>query len=68
MNKPRKLIRTSIYKGVHRRENGKWRAAIRFNGKLKNLGTFEDETDTARAYNAAAIAIFGDFACPNRFA
>lgn len=60
--------KTSIYKGVHKRENGKWRAAIRLRGKLTNLGTFNDEIDAAKAYNKAASALFGDFACLNRFA
>lgn len=66
-NRRKIKIKTSKYKGVHKRENGKWRAAIRVNKKLINLGTFEYEIDAARAYNKAAISIFGDFACLNRF-
>ena len=42
----------SRYKG--RQYKGKWRAAIKINGKTKVLGTFDDEEDAARAFQAAA--------------
>lgn len=63
--KDSRLTLTSRYKGVHRRENGKWRAAIRVNRKLINLGTFSEELDAVRAYNAAAVIYFGEFARVN---
>lgn len=59
---------SSAYKGVHRRENGRWRAAIRVDGKLINIGTFNNELDAANAYNEYATKYFGEFACLNQFA
>lgn len=57
---------SSRYKGVAWVRNyGKWWAYINLNGKRKNLGYFDDEMDAARAYNAAAIQVFGEFARPN---
>lgn len=58
--------KTSKYKGVFRRESGRWRAAIRVNGKLINIGTFTDEMEAARAYNAMAVLYFGSFAWLNQ--
>jgi hypothetical protein len=50
---------TSQYKGVHwSARNKKWKSAIR----RKHLGTFTDEADAARAYDAAARELFGEFA------
>lgn len=45
----------SGYRGVHwNRDKCKWRAAIRYKSKVKNLGDFSNITDAARAYNKAA--------------
>jgi hypothetical protein len=53
----------SGFKGVYwDREFGKWRANIRFNGKLKHLGRFDDPIEAAKAYNDAALEYFGEFA------
>lgn len=55
----------SSYKGVvasHR----KWKAKIRVGATMLYLGTFENEVDAAAAYNAAAIAQFGEFARLNK--
>ncbi len=60
--KDKRTTLTSKYKGVHKRENGRWRAAIRVDWKLINLGTFLDELGAAKAYNAAAIKYYGSFA------
>lgn len=51
---------TSRFKGVHwARHAKKWSAHITVNGKGRNLGYFVDETDAAKAYDAAARAGHG---------
>lgn len=54
----------SGYKGVYR-ERSKCRARITINGEQRHLGTFADEKDAARAYDAASYAQFGEFAFLN---
>jgi hypothetical protein len=55
--------RSSRWLGVHKRtENNTWRAQIKLNGKYTSLGSFADEGDAAMAYNAAALAEYGEFA------
>lgn len=63
MNKP-SCRGQSRFKGVspHR---GKWRSTIKINEKQAFLGCFNSETEAARAYNAAAIEHFGEFASLN---
>jgi hypothetical protein len=57
---------TSQFKGVHLdRDTGHWVAAICKDRKSIHLGTFETEEDAARAYNAEALSLFGEFACLN---
>lgn len=57
---------TSKYRGVcHPAGRRKWTAAITIGYKRIYLGTFDSETDAARAYDAAARERFGDFAAPN---
>jgi hypothetical protein len=61
---------SSRYKGVtreKRREKStrKWRAQIRFNGKLRHLGIFRNEIDAAVAYDRRAAELFGEFAWLN---
>lgn len=54
---------SSKYKGVsYHKRNKKWGASIRCDGTIKFLGLFESEADAARAYNAAALNLHGDFA------
>lgn len=57
---------TSGYKGVtwHKRHN-KWYAQIRIDGRRKGLGLFATPEDAARAYDAAAKELFGEFARTN---
>jgi hypothetical protein len=55
----------SKYKGVVKREGGKWQASIKFNRQYKFLGTFLKEEDAARAYNSAALKYHGEFSCIN---
>lgn len=44
---------------------GKWRAYISVARAIRYLGTFSDKVDAARAYDAAALAAFGEFAVLN---
>ena len=54
---------TSRYKGVDwLARSGKWRARIKVNYQHRHLGMFAVEEDAARAYNAAALAEWGEFA------
>lgn len=50
-------------KGVYPfRKTGRWVAKIKCNYKPIHLGVFDDEQDAARAYDAAAVRHFGEFA------
>ncbi len=54
---------TSGYKGVTwDKSRNKWKASIKVNYKLRNLGRFISKRDAARAYNAAALELHGLFA------
>lgn len=53
----------SIYKGVMPRpEHGSFKARIRIDGKLINLGSYATEKDAALAYDVAAREHFGEYA------
>lgn len=53
----------SGFKGVHfKRANQKWCAQIQFNRKSIHLGYFNDKLQAAKAYDTAAIKLFGVFA------
>lgn len=53
----------SIYKGVSwHGASGKWRAVTKIHGKYIHLGLFVNEIDAAKAYNAKALELFGEFA------
>ena len=41
---------------------GYWKATITFQGRVRYLGTFQTDLEAAAAYNAAAAALFGEFA------
>jgi hypothetical protein len=57
---------SSVYKGVTWDKNrGKWIAQIGFNSGHKHLGRFADEIAAARAYDAKAIELFGEYAYTN---
>lgn len=54
---------TSGFRGVHwRKDRGKFRAQVKVNGKHKHLGYFAYAVDAARAYDAAARELHGEFA------
>lgn len=52
---------TSGHRGVYRRENNKWRAAIGFQGKLYNLGTFARYEDAVQARLDAEKRLYDPF-------
>lgn len=58
--------RSSKYKGVWRHsQNPAWIACITIAGRRRHLGSFRDEEDAARAYDAAAKEHFGEYALLN---
>jgi hypothetical protein len=57
---------TSKYKGVSRAKKDKrWNAGIKINETSIPLGGYETEIEAARAYDAAALFHFGEFAYVN---
>jgi hypothetical protein len=57
---------TSRFKGVYlAKDKRRWRSAIRLDGRWRGLGHFDGEADAARAYDAAALEAWGEFARPN---
>lgn len=60
------IPKSSRYKGVYRRRaRGDWCASIKYKRKRRFLGSFDSEEAAARAYDYAALTIFGEFAKPN---
>lgn len=54
---------SSRYKGVSwHAQRSRWRADIRLAGRTRFLGYFTDQADAARAYDAAALTAWGEFA------
>ena len=65
-NRKLSLNNTSGYKGVSwHKLMGKWRAKILLRGKSQHLGYFQTPEAAAKAYDAAAIYHFGEFALTN---
>lgn len=65
--KPNVKNKTSKYKGVyyHRRDK-KWKVQIGINKKKKWIGEFIIEKDAAKAYDRAALSLFGEYALTNK--
>ena len=58
---------SSEYKGVSwNRRSRQWHSYILVRRKRIHLGYFEDETEAAQAYNAAAVQHFGEYARVNK--
>ncbi len=55
----------SKFKGVWLAPNGKWSVTIGFKQKVRYLGTFISESDAAKAYDAEAVKLYGEFAYLN---
>jgi flagellar basal body rod protein FlgC len=65
-NRKKQISNTSGYKGVSWDKScKKWAANISICGKYKKLGRFTDLVEAARAYDAAAKEVYGEFAKPN---
>ena len=57
---------SSQYKGVTwLKRTGKWQARIVCNGRAIFIGQFDDEKAAARAYDARAAELFGEYAALN---
>ncbi|HEV8559887.1 MAG TPA: AP2 domain-containing protein, partial [Actinophytocola sp.] len=57
---------TSGYRGVDwHKKSRRWRARIGVDDRLIHLGMFDTPEEAARAYDAAAIAAWGEYARPN---
>lgn len=65
-NQTKRKNNKSGYKGVSWMKNcSRWQAQICLNKKVRHLGTFKSAEDAARAYDAAARDIHGEFAKTN---
>lgn len=63
LNARRSSNNTSGFKGVHRcGRTRRWRSVITVDGRKIRLGWFDSREDAARAYDAAAVKHYGDFA------
>lgn len=60
-SRKRRKPATSRFKGVVRRRT-RWHVRICIGGETTCLGGFATEEDAARAYDEAAVRLFGDFA------
>jgi hypothetical protein len=62
-NRGKEARNTSGFKGVSwYKQNKRWMAHIKFNGKCLCLGYFDDPEEAHHAYKMKALELFGDFA------
>lgn len=61
-NTHRSFANATGFRGVGKTASGRFQAAIHFLNKRVALGTFQCPEDAARAYDAAALKSFGEFA------
>ena len=65
-NRSRRNKGSSKYTGVYfNREANKFQSVIRSNYKTKYLGQFTNELEAAKAYDIAALNLFGEYAVLN---
>jgi hypothetical protein len=65
-NRRQRSDNTSGFKGVHwDKRSSKWRAQVNANGKAHRLGHYLTAAEAARAYDAAARELHGEFATVN---
>lgn len=64
-NRDKQSNNTSGYKGVCQLSDGTWQAQIQHCGKALYLGKYDDIESAAKAYDIAAISIFGEYAYLN---
>lgn len=66
-NRSLKISTSSGYRGVWwSKTHKKWASRISKDGKRQNLGYHDNAIEMARAYDAAAIITFGEFALTNK--
>lgn len=63
-NRQRNLNNASGFKGVGL-DGRRWRARIQVAGSPRHLGFFDTPEEAAKAYDDAALDLFGEFARPN---
>lgn len=56
---------TSIYKGVRQQKCEQWQASLHVDGTYRAIGVFNSEIEAAKAYDAAAVYHYGEFARTN---
>ncbi|MFH1881710.1 MAG: AP2 domain-containing protein, partial [Planctomycetota bacterium] len=65
-NSSKRRTGLSKYKGVSRNKRGReWKAMLTVNGKTTYLGSFHDQKQAAKAYDAAAKKYYREFAALN---